>query len=325
MISVNEGTFMKGFRSSIGSQEILENFLGHTPLHIAVKNGDIATVDSLTKSNQIDVNKQDVSGQSPLHIAAQAGNAAAVQLLLDSGASINQKDKHGWTALHFASDAGSTEVVKRLLERNGIEPEIATTSGNKRGFTPLFFAATGGHQPIVELLVERDHNLIAIGDFYGDSVLQAVATTGRIDMIRWLLNDGADPNQGSDGWTSLHRAVLAGHLDIVQLLLEKGADIDAKAKTSRERTPLSFAIEEYIIACKCANIIPERLSTLIQSRNTDGPANKIVQYASIIHLLIQHGADVDTLNLDDMSDVDSKAFLEALKLPSIYRTQYRPI
>ncbi len=53
---------------------------------------------------------------------------------------------------------------------------------------------------------------------------------GRLEVVGWLVDAGADPNaEGEDMFTPLHDAVLHGHLDIIRLLIKRGADPKLKS------------------------------------------------------------------------------------------------
>ena len=66
--------------------------------------------------------------------------------------------------------------------------------------------------------------------------------TGQSDVVQELLESGIDPNKdaNSDGAYPLHLAVVKGNKEIVQILLDNGAQIDLKAKNKDEATPLAW-------------------------------------------------------------------------------------
>lgn len=62
-------------------------------------------------------------------------------------------------------------------------------------------------------------------------LMNATQYGGNADTVKLLIEKGADINaKDNDGWTPLHHAVGAGNVEVVQLLIEKGADVNAKGK-----------------------------------------------------------------------------------------------
>ncbi len=100
-------------------------------LHLAVREGDIAMLNSLLK-NVEKIDKNDENGQTALHVAAEAGQTAAVKLLIEKGANINAKDKYNQTPLHLATTVGHTGTVKLLLDN-----DAKTDEKNKKGFKSI--------------------------------------------------------------------------------------------------------------------------------------------------------------------------------------------
>lgn len=80
------------------------------------------------------VDLQNKLGQSPLHLAIRSHNEALAELLLKHGANANLNDKDGWAPLHYACSAGcSSPELARLLLGSGADTYLET----KRGESPL--------------------------------------------------------------------------------------------------------------------------------------------------------------------------------------------
>lgn len=78
-------------------------------------------------------------------------------------------------------------------------------------------------------------------DRLGRTPLHYAANEGRLEDATLLLESGADPNARDDnGWAPLHFAAQSGMLQIAELLLSKGADVDALDNNGN--SPLSNAV-----------------------------------------------------------------------------------
>lgn len=133
------------------------------------------------------VNARDVRGNTALMLAALYGDEASMQVLLRRGAAVNAANAAGATALMRAAvDAGKV----RLLLAHGAEPNARSASGN----TPLLLAARPARShEAVALLLEHGADARATNRF-GATALMAAAAGGDGESIRLLLDRGADPN-----------------------------------------------------------------------------------------------------------------------------------
>jgi hypothetical protein len=94
--------------------------------------------------------------------------------------------------------------------------------------TPLQDAVNRGDLQAVRSLVEQGAPINERSILLGPPLLQA-ATQGRADIVKVLLDHGADINAGQGNFIPLSAAASKGHLEVVKLLLDRGADIDAKS------------------------------------------------------------------------------------------------
>jgi len=69
------------------------------------------------------------------------------------------------------------------------------------------------------------------------------ATLGNVGKVKQALNQGADINAGEEGYTALHAAAENGHPAVVQLLIEQGANVNARLQSGSRATPLELAAE----------------------------------------------------------------------------------
>lgn len=211
---------------------------GVTPLSLAVLNGSVAAVELLLESGA----RHDLartSGETPLMTAARVGSLGNVRLLLERGADVDAAEHaRGQTALMWAIAENHTSVARVLVEV-GASISARTTLG----FTPLLFAAQQGNLEAAQLLLSAgaDVNDSAPDGIGGDTnarvfyrpntVAQALLValdSGHASMAHYLLERGADPNHDGAGRSPLHAAVQQQMPDVVQALLDQGADPNAR-------------------------------------------------------------------------------------------------
>jgi ankyrin repeat protein len=101
-------------------------------------------------------------------------------------------------------------------------------------------AAKSGNADRLRALLENDPNLIRAVDSDGSTALHCATWKGHQDVVKFLLDAGADVNAHNNnehwGTTPLHAAAHANQAAIAQMLIESGADV--KARDKEGRTPL---------------------------------------------------------------------------------------
>ena len=186
---------------------------GYTPLHKAVYNRDINTINELLKVKNISVDsKLDMKvsidnwflgGSTPMILAAFMGDADIVTLLLNNKANIRARAAvDGAMAIHLAAANGRNDVIKILLAR---DPELVNVVDN-RDNTPLHWAAMKDKKDTIQLLMENGADIEA---------------------------------KDADGWTPLHYAAAFSSVDTVQTLVDLGANKESKAKDGSN--PMDYA------------------------------------------------------------------------------------
>jgi hypothetical protein len=127
--------------------------------------------------------------------------------------------------LYYASLCGFYDLAKHLVVKH---PEHVNARGGQM-VSPLGAALYGEHPQVAELLCDYGADVRVRGG-YERTLLHWASRGGLVDTARWLLNHDADANaQVNDrGWTPLHVAAWNKHLEIVQMLLERHADIHAR-------------------------------------------------------------------------------------------------
>ena len=295
----------------------VQNNAGVTALMFACANGYHSVVELLL-SKDPDINIQNNSKATALMLASRYGHHQVIELLLDNDPDINIQNNDGWTALMFASYRGHLQVVELLLSK---EPDINIQ--NNFGWTALMFASCYGHHHIVELLLlSRDTNINIHSekcDLSTDNIISAftvacyeghssilifltkklkflssderellvAAAEGDIGtLVSMLFEVGMSPNTSLvGGITPLMIAASCGHIDIVDTLIQAGADVN---KTNDEgKTALDILSDKkeegasYIINF----LITNGASTAAQANPTQSLFKEIFLPSSNISLI----------------------------------------
>jgi uncharacterized protein len=162
------------------------------------------------------------SGDSPLTKAVKANDVQAVRVLVKSGADVNVRSGDGSTPLLWAANNGSVEIARLL-----IASKAAVDAANDFGITPLLQASRVGDSAMVDLLLRSGANPNKAHP-EGETPLLAAARSGSVPAVRLLLTRGVDVNAAEkvQDTTAVMWAAAEGHIDVVDVLIEAGADIN---------------------------------------------------------------------------------------------------
>jgi TonB family protein len=219
-----------------------------------------------------------------IHDAAKAGDLAKTKALLEENPElISSKDKFGDTPLHKAAGENRKDAVEFLLAKGA-----DVNARNNSDDTPLHYAAIGAHKEVVELLLAQKADVnarnkdgitplhgaavfiyLGILDLPPDQIHSWVAETryNHMEVVKLLLAKGADINAKADhGDTPLHGAVQSNYKDMVILLIANKADVNIA--NNRGMTPLDIAE---------SNNRTEMAEFLRQHGGRNGTGKKIVQ------------------------------------------------
>ncbi|KAF2077715.1 hypothetical protein CYY_000962 [Polysphondylium violaceum] len=159
-----------------------------------------------------------------LHAAAMAGYSECVLALLGVGADINQFECYGNTPLHAASYTGNSDLVDMMITMGAI-----VNITNKDHVSPLHVAALAGKHRVVETLISRGGNC-NLCDKNGDTPLHGACLSGDPQSVTTILTHGniSIDVKNAKQWTPLHMACASGHIVIVKLLVQMGANPNIK-------------------------------------------------------------------------------------------------
>lgn len=153
---------------------------GDHALHIALRADSPKVVSFLLTQNAVKVESRNLRDESPLMIAAIKGRVDAARQLIARGAEVN---KPGWTPLHYAAsraEPDSVDMVRLLLLHHAY---IDAESPNKS--TPLMMAAHYGHPDLVRLLLEEGADP-ALRNEQGLTAVDFARRADRGDVAEWI-------------------------------------------------------------------------------------------------------------------------------------------
>lgn len=162
----------------------------------------------------------DCVANGPLHLAVAADNLAMVRLLIEFGSRLDAQNGNGRTPAVIAL------FGLHRWWRNEEKPEILDLLLKSGADYTMLIAAARGYEARVRELLREDPSLANAADPCWRRPLSGAASKGHTTIVRLLLEHGADPNAKEaicQGGFALHEAAEKGFIEIAQLLLDKGA------------------------------------------------------------------------------------------------------
>jgi ankyrin repeat protein len=198
-----------------------------TSIHDACGRGDIESVRAMIAADPAIVDADDEHGWRPVFHAGLWRQEQVVRLLIEAGADLSAHDGY---VMHYAGEVpNNKKIVALLVQYGALDAHVRPTDDLSRQFLAAVFLADAAR---VESLLQRHLHLATQPDGRGDQPILHAARNGDTQIVRLLLDHGADPNTVNErGHTALYCAGGHGHLETLKLLLERGADSDARFTT----------------------------------------------------------------------------------------------
>ena len=197
--------------------------------------------------------------ESALGAAARAGQLDIVKLLIDHGAEVYDVAQWGYPAV-FHAHPSQPDIVKFFLSING-QVKHRPTDAPTYGFgIDINLAARFGWLEIVKKHIRHDRLAVHQRGVIGETPLHWAAHNGYVDVVRTLLDSGADieaDEVGLYGGKPLHWA--AEHEpEVVRLLLQRGAQVDSRNLGNANKsgfTPLIMCAIQPNACAECAELL----------------------------------------------------------------------
>lgn len=215
----------------------------HLPLHVAAEKGQVEVARWLIAQG-IPVDCLTSEKETPLHVACWAGQVKTAEVLLEAGAKVTARAQAQATPLIYAGGGGNIELFDLLIKHGAKLDEQG-----EGGATALHYAASAGRVNTIEFLLAKGFNVKATGFKFKASPLSLATNSGKLDAVKALLKAGADPEQKQGNFESpLCHAASGGHVEILKALLDAGGRVEHRDGTWSD-TPIFFATKSKHIDC----------------------------------------------------------------------------
>ncbi len=184
------------------------------------------------------------AGWNLVHLCADQGHTELIRLLARHGADMQATTAEGRTALHLAALADRAEVVTALLGLGG----VSVDARDLHAMSAFQLACLKGASEAASVLIDEQGiegvtEKAAVSTPPTPSLLHLACVGGALDLVETLLEAGADPDaRDAQGWRPLHLAVQHAHQPLVERLVAAGAEVDACAERPKV-TALQLAAE----------------------------------------------------------------------------------
>jgi ankyrin repeat protein len=226
----------------------------YTPLLTALGAGNQRCVEELIGERECELDARDKDGNTVYHICAECDNAESLKYLLNSGVcfdkvSVLAKNAADETLMHSACRNGNLEMVKLVvnkLQEESVPIEAFLYGKNNAGQTCFHVACSKGFFNIVEYFLKDKHMnaFVEQSDNSTNTALHLATLNGHSGIVSMLLEHGADVNaKNEDNNTALDLSCRKGYFEISKVLINSYASIGQQTERANEN-PLHVACYE---------------------------------------------------------------------------------
>ena len=226
---------------------------GVTPLSWAALGRQIDVVELLIQKGA-DINAGNNDGNTPLHTAAFLGEYEIAELLIENGADVNVTNDDGDSPMNsLGADWETTEAIASWLQIEVDREKVESGRAQVRALLrqhgaqvanpnreDICYAAKTGNIDALKKHLGTSTDVNSRDRRFGITPLSWAALAGHVEIAELLVRSGADVNaKNRDNGTALHGAAFFGHVEVAELLLHNNANTDAKHESGD--TPLDSA------------------------------------------------------------------------------------
>ncbi|KAB0794753.1 hypothetical protein PPYR_11592 [Photinus pyralis] len=187
----------------------------------SIANGEIDTLKRLT-ANGYDINIRDGNENTPLLYALENSQVAVVDYLLTMDVDITVRNNIGYTCLHRAVRLGDARIVRQLLAK-GCDIDAVTLTGE----SSLLIALTHRRLHIVQLLLDLNAKVHTVPQTEEGSCLHAACKYASCEIVSRILQTGCDVNQlSASGLIPFMEAVDNNKREVALMLIESAVDVN---------------------------------------------------------------------------------------------------
>lgn len=294
-------------------------------------------------------------GLAPIHLAAQNGHLQSINVLMEYGANVNAETDDGWTAYDFAAIKGSRDFLEALLFFGAVPgPGDKDAKRWMPGIVsdPKDCAVDGDISPpknnadlrslldsVVDTsatLKERLHHKVSTASSQtsseiSESVISTLSSTCQSwSALHYLvmedmyeeavkyLDDGAKVNvMGPQNLTPLHLACQIGHSQMVDLLIERGADLNAVSEVSNQNA-LHFAVQRgHLSVTRQLLIAGAHINAMDANGNSCLHQAVLNDNITVVTMLLDSHADIEIKNREQRTPLHLAVTKDSLRITKL--------
>ncbi|KAI9843510.1 MAG: Glycerophosphocholine phosphodiesterase [Sclerophora amabilis] len=331
----------------------------HRRTHVGREDSTVSLLEfllgSLRPHQRSSLLSSDIYGRKPLHYAAHIGFVVICQILVERMQQWDQfdvsegidssswQDHEGWAPLHLSVVGGHPSTTKYLLEAENWRGEsnrnATVRRTNPKSGAVLALAARANFITIVKLLVEAGVD-INYQDEQGETALHVAARYGHEECALALLEGTSDQQANAElaektfAWTPIFVAAVENHLEIVELLLEAGVELekpDLSGWTVKEHASLRghLAVARRLAAETAPNVLdregstftsaPPSTSSTLEDRTFHalGVGNGVLRTSEPVKTFGHRYLTNESMVLVSLGTMDPRKSIDAVKLDRI--------